>query len=161
MVTESSISKAKEFLEIAYRLQMQGKYEEAIKNYNLSIQLHPTAEAHTFLGWAYSFLGDYEKAIEECRKAIEIDPEYGNPYNDIGSYLIELGNPDEAITWLELALKAGRYDSVHYAHLNLGRAYELKGLWFEALEEYKKVIEIKPDYELAKKLYYALQGKLN
>lgn len=161
MVTESTISKAKEYLEKAYHLQMEGKYAEAIKNYRLSIKLYPTAEAHTFLGWAYSCLGEYEKAIEECKKAIEIDPEYGNPYNDIGSYLIELGNPDEAITWLELALKAKKYNSHHYIHINLGRAYELKGLWFDALEEYKKAIDIEPTYEIAKKLYYSLQGKLN
>ena len=161
METQSSISKAQEYLEKAYKLQMDGNYEEAIKNYKLSIDFFPTAEAHTFLGWAYSFLGDLDKAIEECKTAIDIDVDYGNPYNDIGSYLIQQGSYDEAITWLEMALKAKRYDSYHYAHLNLGRAYELKGLWFEAIEEYKTAMKQSPKYDLAKKLYYTLQGKLN
>lgn len=161
MVTDSSISKAQEYLEKAYRFQMDGNYEEAIKNYKLSIGFFPTAEAHTFLGWAYSFLGDLDRAIEECKIAIDIDPDYGNPYNDIGSYLIQQGSYDEAITWLEMALKAKRYESYHYAHLNLGRAYELKGLWFEALNEYKEAMKLDPRYDLAKKLYYTLQGKLN
>lgn len=140
---------------------MNGNYEEAIKHYKLSIEFFPTAEAHTFLGWAYSFLGDLDRAIEECKVAIEIDSDYGNPYNDIGSYLIQQGAYDEAITWLELALKAKRYESHQYAHLNLGRAYELKGLWFEALNEYRESIRLAPKYDLAKKLYYTLQGKLN
>lgn len=140
---------------------MEGNYDEAIKNYKLSIEYYPTAEAHTFLGWAYSFLGDFEKAIEECKTAISIDPEYGNPYNDIGSYLIQLGNYDEAITWLEMALKCKRYDSPQYARVNLGRAYELKGLWFEALEEYKEAMKLDSKYDLAARLYYSLQGKLN
>ena len=161
MIKESSISKAQEFLERAYKLQMDGRYEEAISTYKMSIEFFPTAEAHTFLGWAYSFLGDLDRAIDECKNAIEVDSDYGNPYNDIGSYLIQQGNYDEAITWLELALKAKRYESPHYAHLNLGRAYELKGLWFEALEEYKTAMKAAPDYELAKRLYYTLQGKLN
>lgn len=161
MVTDSSISKAQEYLEKAYKFQMDGNYEEAVRNYKLSIEFFPTAEAHTFLGWAYSFLGDLDRAIDECKLAIEIDTDYGNPYNDIGSYLIQLGNYDEAITWLEMALKAKRYESYHYAHLNMGRAYELKGLWFEALEEYKTAMKLEPKYELAKKLYYTLQGKLN
>ncbi len=161
METQSSISKAQEYLEKAYKLQMDGNYEEAIRNYKLSIDYFPTAEAHTFLGWAYSFLGDLDKAIEECKTAIDIDVDYGNPYNDIGSYLIQQGSYDEAITWLEMALKAKRYDSYHYAHLNLGRAYELKGLWFEAIEEYKTAMKQSPKYDLAKKLYYTLQGKLN
>jgi len=161
MVTDSSISKAQEYLEKAYRFQMDGNLDEAIKNYKLSIDFFPTAEAHTFLGWAYSFIGDLNGSIEECKKAIDIDPDYGNPYNDIGSYLIQQGEYDEAITWLELALKAKRYDSYHFAHLNLGRAFELKGLWFEAIDEYKKAIEISPKYDLAKRLYYNLQGRLN
>jgi tetratricopeptide (TPR) repeat protein len=161
MVTESSISKAKEYLKKAYRLQMDGKLEEAVNNYKLSIEYYPTAEAHTFLGWTYSFQGDLDAAIEECKKAINIDPDFGNPYNDIGSYLIQQGNYEEAITWLEIALKAKNYDAKHYAHVNLGRAFELKGLWFEAVAEYRKAMDMAPGYEIASRLYYNLQGKLN
>jgi tetratricopeptide (TPR) repeat protein len=66
-------------------------------------RLHPTAEAHTFLGWTYHFQGRLDDAIAECKRAIEIDPEFGNPYNDIGAYLIELKRFDGAIPWLERA----------------------------------------------------------
>jgi tetratricopeptide (TPR) repeat protein len=161
MITESSIEKAHEYLEKAYRLQMEGRLDDAIENYKISIDLYPTPEAYTYLGWTYSFLGKLDDAIEECKKAIELDPDYGNPYNDIGSYLIQMGEYDEAITWLDLALNTKRYDAYHYAHFNLGRAFELKGLWFEALAEYKTALEIKPDYELAKKLYFTLLAKTN
>jgi tetratricopeptide (TPR) repeat protein len=61
----------------------------------------PTAEAHTFLGWAYSHAGYVERAIAECKRAIEVDPDFGNPYNDIGVYLIEKGALDDAVPWLE------------------------------------------------------------
>ena len=47
--------------------------------------------------------GRLEEAIEECHKAIAVDPTFGNPYNDIGAYLIEMGRLDEAIPWLERA----------------------------------------------------------
>ena len=73
-----------------YELQTQGLWAEAMACYRNSIRLHPTAEAHTFLGWVYSFLKLYDDAIAECRRAIAIDPEFGNPYNDIGAYLMEL-----------------------------------------------------------------------
>jgi tetratricopeptide (TPR) repeat protein len=161
MVTESSVEKANEYLRKAFKLQMEGYLEEAVKNYKLSIEFFPTAEAHTYLGWTYSFLGNLDQAIEECKKAIDIDPDFGNPYNDIGSYLIQQGKIDEATTWLELAVKSKRYEAYHFAHLNLGRAYELKGLWFEALQEYKAALEIEPNYELARKLYFGLLGKMN
>nr|MBA3966008.1 tetratricopeptide repeat protein [Nitrospirales bacterium] len=85
----------------AYELQMKGQLEEAVDLYKQSIDLFPTAEAHTFLGWAYSFMGQLQEAIEECQLAIRQDPDFGNPYNDIGAYLIELNQLEEAIPWLE------------------------------------------------------------
>src|SRR5881628_1104671 len=53
------------------------------------------------LGWTLSFQGRLEEATEECLRAIEIDPEFGNPYNDIGVYLMQRDRLDEAIPWLE------------------------------------------------------------
>lgn len=155
------VEKSKEYLQKAYALQMKGQFEGAIINYKKSIELFPTCEAHTFLGWTYSFLGDMDTAIEECKKAIAIDPDFGNPYNDIGAYLIQKGRPEEALTWLELALKAKRYDSPQFAHLNIGRVLESQGLWFEALEEFRAAKELSPDYTLAKQYFNKLQGLLN
>jgi len=152
---------AQEFLQKAYRLQMSGHLNEAIENYKASLELLPTAEAHTFLGWAYSFLGDYTKAIEECRAAIEIDPEFGNPYNDIGAYLIQQGELESAVPYLELAMKARRYATPHFPHYNYGRILERKGEWFEALDQYKQSLTIEPNYTLAKDAFYRLQALLN
>jgi Tfp pilus assembly protein PilF len=83
--------------------------------------------AHTFLGWAYSFQGKIDEAIQECEIAIQIDPDFGNPYNDIGVYLIEKGEYDEAIPWLTKAMEAKRYEPRHYPHINLSRVYAKMG----------------------------------
>src|SRR5882672_12743557 len=90
----------------AYRRQMAGDFDEAITLYRRSLAVRPTAEAHTFLGWTFSFQGRLEDASAQCREAISVDPDFGNPYNDIGSYLIKLGRLDEAVPWLEAAIKA-------------------------------------------------------
>jgi tetratricopeptide (TPR) repeat protein len=153
--------KAQEFLQRAYKLQMAGKLDEAIENYELSITALPTAEAYTFLGWAYSFLGDYDQAIEQCKMAIDIDPDFGNPYNDIGAYLIQKGDTDEAIPFLELAMKATRYATPHFPHYNLGRILERRGDWFEALGEYQEALDLEPNYTLAKDAYYRLLSLMN
>lgn len=153
--------RAQEFLQKAYRLQMSGHLQEAIENYKASIELHPTAEAHTFLGWAYSFLGEYDTAIEECKVAIGIDPDFGNPYNDIGAYLIQRGDTEEAIPYLELAIKAKRYATPHFPHYNMGRILERRGDWFEALDEYRTALEIEAGYTLAKDAYYRLLALMN
>ena len=155
------VEQSKDYFNKAYKFQSVGLLEKAIENYNLSIELFPTPEAYPFLGWTFSQLGDYDKAIEECKNAIEIDPDYGNPYNDIGAYLLSQRKVEEAIPYIEMALNSKRYDAYHFAHLNLGRAFEMKGLWFEAVEEYRKSKEIAPDYLAAMQNFNRLQGLLN
>ena len=99
---------ASRFFEEAYRKQMKGEFEEALELYGKSIESFPTAEAYTFRGWTYSQMGRLEEAIAECHLAIEVDPDFGNPYNDIGAYLLQQGKVDEAIPWLRRALDAPR-----------------------------------------------------
>ena len=57
--------RAQDLFQQAYQHQMKGELDEAIALYKKSIELFPTAEAYTFLGWTYSFLGRYDQAIEE------------------------------------------------------------------------------------------------
>ena len=42
---------AEEYFRRAYEAQMAGELDEAVSLYRKSIELAPTAEAHTFLGW--------------------------------------------------------------------------------------------------------------
>src|SRR5437868_15070939 len=89
-MSRETLTRAWEVLQDAYQAQMEGAYDRAVELYQSSLELFPTAEAHTFLGWTYHFQGKLDEAIAECRRAIEIEPEFGNPYNDIGAYMIEL-----------------------------------------------------------------------
>ncbi|HVG18862.1 MAG TPA: tetratricopeptide repeat protein [Blastocatellia bacterium] len=163
-LTETQAAAKREALALfqsAYEAQMRGDFDEAADLYGQSIARYPTAEAHTFLGWNYSFMGMTEEAIAECRRAIEVDPNFGNPYNDIGAYLIEKGDYDGAIEWLLRAMKAPRYEAYFYPHFNLGRVYEAKGRSFEALREYKAAIDLNPGYALAVRAFRKLQSRLN
>ena len=87
-----------------YVFHALGAYDRAVALFERSIEPHPTVEGHTFLGWSLSHLGRIDEAIAECKKAIAIDPDFGNPYNDIGVYLVELDRSDDAIAWLEEAI---------------------------------------------------------
>ena len=108
---------------------LSGELDEAVTLFTRSLETEPTAEAYTFRGWAYSFGGRYADAIEECRKAIATDPSFGNPYNDIGCYLMEQGDPQSAIPWFERAKHAPRYEPRHFPYLNLGRLLHEAGDW--------------------------------
>lgn len=154
-------AKAQELFQEAYELQMEGKYEQAIRLYKQSIETYPTAEAHTFLGWTYSFQGRLDKAIEECHRAITVDPDFGNPYNDIGVYLMQKGAYDEALPWLEKAKRAPRYEPRHFPYLNMGRVYLATGEWLKALKEFEAAVEMMPDDPGARKALAELRGRLN
>ncbi len=154
------ISLAYDLFREAYERQMEGELDAAVELYQRSIKMYPTAEAYTFLGWTYSSQGKLDQAIEECKKAIEIDPDFGNPYNDIGAYLIEKSQHQEAIPWLLKAAKARRYDSYHFAHYNLGRAYLALESFNRAKEEFERALRIEPDYELAREALLLLKKQI-
>src|SRR5260221_155126 len=111
-MTNARFEMARELFQNAYQLQMQGDFDLAAQFYKRSIELHPTAEAHTFLGWTYHYQGKIDEAIAECKKAIAVDPTFGNPYNDIGAYLIERGEHHHAIPRLEPGIASPRYGAV-------------------------------------------------
>jgi tetratricopeptide (TPR) repeat protein len=129
-----------------YLMSMLGQHEQAILLFQESLKIRPTAEAYTYLGWTYSHMGDYQRAIEEAEKAILVEPDFGNPYNDIGVYLMELAREDEAIPYLEKAMRAKRYCCYQFPHYNMGRIYLKKKMYEKAREEFKKSLAIDPTY---------------
>lgn len=161
MITMSNTELAKEYLRKAYNCQLTGKNHEAIINYKLSIQLSPSAEAHTFLGYVYGLEGKYEDAINQCKLAIEIDSELGNPYNNIGFCLMKLGDLENSILWFNKAIKAPKYDERHKPYFYLGRIYKKKGDWNKAINYLKDCLRIKPDYSDAKKEFYKIVATMN
>jgi Tfp pilus assembly protein PilF len=161
MINKDKIELAVEYFNKAYQLHMIGNIKEAIDAYKKSIDYYPTPKAHTFLGWAFSLNGKFEEAIDECKIAIDLDPNFGNPYNDIGSYLINLEQYDEAVYWLEKAIEAPDYEPRHYPYYNLGRIYEKRGDWYSALNSYAESLKQNPNYELAKNAFVRLTAMMN
>ena len=154
-------AEAERHFQLGYEAQMQGRLEEAVAHYQRSIGLRPTAEAHTFLGWAYSFQGRPDDAIAQCKIAISVDPDFGNPYNDIGAYLIELGRDEEAVPWLERAKEARRYEPRHFPYFNRARIHVKRHEIHAAIEQLERAVEIEPRYVMARKELHRLRGLLN
>jgi tetratricopeptide (TPR) repeat protein len=161
MSDPDALRRATELWQEAYRHQMAGDLERAIATYKRSIETRPTAEAHTFLGWTYSAQDRLDEATRECLKAIEVDPDFGNPYNDIGVYLMQRDRLDEAVPWLEKAKRARRYEPRQFPYMNLGRIYLKQGKWWEALREFEGAVRLAPDDAAARKALHTLRGRLN
>ncbi|GEM_PF-265892 len=144
--------------EQALQYQSEGNLSKAIEHYRLSLELVPTAEAHTYLGWAFSLVGNFDLARKQCLMAIDLDPDFGNPYNDIGVYLIHDFKFDAAIDWFEQAISAKRYDWPHFPMYNLGTIWEFKGLWRRALRYYEQSLKFEPKYIHAIKAQKRVSG---
>ena len=90
-----------------------------------------------------------------------MDPTFGNPYNDIGAYLMELDRNQEAVDWFRRAIAAPRYEARCYPYFNLGRVYERLGEWTLAIKHYRQALNLCPDYHQAEAAWQLLQAKLN
>src|SRR5919106_699979 len=152
---------ANQLFQDAYEAQLANDYERAIELYKRSIETFPTAEAHTFLGWVYSFHERYDEAIDECLEAIRVDETLGNPYNDIGSYLLAKGDSYGSVRWFKRALLAPRYESYAFPHFNLGRVYETRRKFLDAARHYGLALEQKPDFAEAAVALRRMQARLN
>lgn len=153
--------RALELWQEGFRRHMLRDFGGAVRLYTQSIEIWPTAEAYTYRGWAYEGMGRIDDAILECKRAIEIDPSFGNPYNDIGAYLMAKGDLDEAVAWLERAKQARRYEPRHFPYMNLGRLYEAKGMIARAIEEFEQALEIEPSEPICIATLKRLRASLN
>ncbi|UCE02877.1 MAG: tetratricopeptide repeat protein [Candidatus Latescibacterota bacterium] len=150
---------AQDYFELAYELQMRGDIERAVYYYKRSLDCMPSPEAYTFWAWSESMRGGYEEAIELCKEAIALDSDFGNPWNDIGAYLLALEHYEEAIPFLEQALRSPRYLTYHYAHYNLGRAYEKLTDLEHARRKYQDALAQEPTYLLAREALERLEQR--
>lgn len=110
-------------------------YEEQDKNYDAALGCYGKAvgedsgyaQAVMSLGYAYSTLGDQQKAVELMQRYIRLAPDAADP----------------RASYADLLVRAGRYD--------------------EALEQYRKALELKPDYWYAVReigTVYSVLGRL-
>ena len=137
--------RSRDCLEQGHALVARGDHGAALEAFERSHGWRPTADALTYQGWMHSLLGDVERAEEFCLQAIEVDPEFGNPYNDIGTFCLRRRDVESAIRWFEKAKNAPRYEPRHFPYINLGRLYLSLGMPEKALAEFEGALQHDPD----------------
>ncbi|NJM60323.1 MAG: tetratricopeptide repeat protein [Oscillatoriales cyanobacterium RU_3_3] len=85
---------------------------------------------------AYCARKQFDRAITECRRAVEIQPEAVAAWKLWGNILQEQGNLPGAIECYQKAVKIKSYDA--QAHLNLGSLYAINKQIPQAIAAYKK-----------------------
>ncbi|HEV2046172.1 MAG TPA: tetratricopeptide repeat protein [Chthoniobacterales bacterium] len=122
----------------------RGEVDEAISQYDKSLQLHPDyAQAHYNLGNALLQKGKVAEAIAQCEEALRLQPNDADAHVALGNALLTGQNVDEAIAHYSKALELHPDDST--AYYNLGNAMLAKGEVAKAAAHYQKALELQPN----------------
>ena len=101
---------------LAFILIFSDKIELAIKLLERAFRLNPIPRSnyYDFLAWAYFNIGQYEKAIEVCEKAISGNPDYMPVYLQLAASYSSLYRPEEARKAIEEVLRINPGFSLEY-----------------------------------------------
>ena len=120
-------------------------FQRATKEFERAIALNPNyATAHHWYGLGpLRCVGDFEKAIAELKRALQLDPLSSIINADLGAALVTARRYDEGIAQLRKTIEMDPY--FYYAYLNLGKALQLNGQLDEAVADYKKAAALNDD----------------
>jgi tetratricopeptide (TPR) repeat protein len=129
------------YFELAEKISEDDKIKEAARE-----QL---AVAYYNRGLAYARSNQYEEAIKDFKKALELNPKYAGAYNNRGNVYHELKQYKKAIEDYKEALELNPNLTVTY--YNRGIAYCKLNKTEEAIEDYNAAIKLNSKYA---KAYY-------
>jgi TolB-like protein/Tfp pilus assembly protein PilF len=127
----------------SFYFKATGQHEKAIRACLHAQRVDPLSLfANVSLGWAYYFARQYERAAEQDRKALEMDPQFSFAHWNLGMVRAQQNKPDEAIEAFEQAHTHSGGGLTFKAHL--GYALALAGRREEAeriIAELKELAE--------------------
>ena len=135
------------------KLQVNRLHQDVIAD--LELIFYISEKVHTIrhsasnnkLGIVFLKRNLFDEAIAEFKKAIEIDPEFIEAYNNHGYVLLKQKKYQEAIDAFSKGIKKdGDYADLHN---NLGYAYFCINRYGEAIYELNRAIELNNDYIVA------------
>lgn len=135
--------------------QSEGMYDKAIDFYFKEASLDPSPGIFAIIGILNMRQEKYDVAVDSFKRAISLDSKFkAARTNLLASYhlwisqLIKTDNANKAITILKEALEI--FPSSRVLIYDMGTAYDKAGQYNEAIDEYKKVLEVDPSFEAAK-----------
>src|SRR5262249_41315520 len=127
------------FLGNAYRRKKA--YADALLAFDRALALAPHFSwPHRARGACLCELGQYDRALADHRKAIELDPAACSALADLAQPLMDMGQPAEAIPLLQQAVKLAPDHPKPY--VGLGNAFFHAGQLARAEEVLRKAIKL-------------------
>ncbi|MDP2886254.1 MAG: protein kinase [Ignavibacteria bacterium] len=107
-------------------LSSLGRHDEAIREITRARELDPLSLIiNTNVAYAHYFAGEYDKAVEQFCRTIEMDSTFGLAHLRLGLTYEELGNLNEGIVELQKAMQFA--EGTTEAITGLGHAYAVAG----------------------------------
>ena len=134
-------------------LMALSRTDEAIRESDRACELDPLClVVNTNAAWVRYLAGDYEAALERCRRTAELDPQYLPARRMIGQIFVQLGKTRDAIAVLEAAHAEAPKDPILACALACARAAggDRSGA-LAVLEEIRRLERTRylPQYQLA------------
>lgn len=152
---------ANQKFEEANKLYYEKNYHGAIKLYDEVLKFGEYAEAYNNRGNVYQILKQYERAIQDYNKALELNPNLAEAYNNRGFLcMYELKQYERAIQDFDKAIQLDTKYITSYA--NLAFTYYKMEQFEQAIQSISKVIELMPNehisYECRAEAYCKLKN---
>jgi len=125
---------------------------DGVKNCTLALQdaLTTSDRAATYdnRGILLNQQGHFDDALSDFQRAAALRPDLGDAYINIGSILIRRKSYEEALAQIDKGMALGA-SFPHVAYYDRALALELLGRYKEAYADYKKALEIEPNFSMA------------
>ena len=157
-LSEKATERERLYIEAAYALRIEKNKEKYIDILKLMAKKYPKEkQVHFYLAGYYSSKKLQSQAIEEYNKALELDPQWGNAYDNLGYVYIGSWELDKALECFNkyASIMPGEADPIS----SISTLYFHMGKLDEAIAKFKEVLEIKHDFsnEYVIAYFYAMK----
>ncbi len=101
------VDQARDIMRDAEQYMKEGSFEKARKRFEEARALAKLPEAYNGIGVTYYARGEYDEALKSYKQALEVDPNFGDAYYNIGCIYSVLNKADMAIRYLRLSVANG------------------------------------------------------
>ena len=123
-------------------INQTGIWKNSLTLWNAELKRYSIPAAYNNRGDSYLALGQYQRAIEDYDKTIELDRDYAKGYNNRGIAYGDLGKYQLALEDFDAYIK--RNSNEPTAYFNRGNIFKILGNYRKAIDDYNKAIELDP-----------------
>ena len=146
--SSSKLAPTRDKLHEIIGLYNQGRFQEVIQKAEETVRNSaPNVMLFNLIGAAHSGLKNLDQAIDNFNKVLELNPQDGMAYFNIGTIFLEKRNFEAAIENYQNCL------SINPSHAeafdNMGSALKAQGNFTTAIEQFTQAINLKPNFAQA------------